>query len=330
MLLLTSERQKMRQTIFLPQCNYHISYQLIKPTQETKQHTLVFLHHATGSAADWRDQLSFFSQQHGYTCLAYDRFGFGYSIPSNNTTTSSSSSSSSTYIKNIMMEHPFDYYDRGLEELNALLTELNLSQVVLIGHSDGATLSLLAASGQHSNMSDINSSSSTSDHTLQQLKRRVVAVVAESPHIYYDTNSADSFDIFVNTTMKTDKFWIVTAREHQSVDNAKLIVNRWLKLWWHSIEWRKWNDTSCLKHIECPVLVIHGQLDIFWPPSHSQFIVDEVNRNKGLMKVAQFLLFESVGHTAHREQISKYNQSVLQFLQQQQQQQQQQQLTSKL
>lgn len=313
-------KQSQMPHIFLPNAKHSIFYEYKYPKRfeataiaKDVDNALVFLHHATGAATDWRDQVSFFSNEangEGFNCLTYDRFGFGKSIPGVGDINEQQQIADDEYHRDIMQRFPIDMYERGLQELADLISVLQLKRIILVGHSDGATLSLLAASGQHSN---IINQFKVPDCTLSDLKEKIVAVIAESPHMWFDKSClAEGFNIFRETTEKTERFWLSTARDHQE-KYAKAVVKRWQALWNHNPEFEKFDDRHALQHIECPVMVIHGKQDPFFPPVHSQFIYDSVKKNKGATE-SEFVLFPESGHTPHREQKELYNSAVLPFL----------------
>lgn len=84
---------------------------------------VVLLHHATGSAHNWRRQSPLLAATHRVT--AYDRPGFGQS--------------------QWLEAWPLDYLDQDVADLIALLDALEIDRAALVGHSDGAAIALLAA-----------------------------------------------------------------------------------------------------------------------------------------------------------------------------------------
>jgi pimeloyl-ACP methyl ester carboxylesterase len=286
--------------IDLPNAKHSVFYSSAIGKALNPRAALMFMHHATGSTTDWRDQFSYFSQE-GYNCISYDRIGFGQSIPN------SINDSDDDFHKNIMNQFPLDYYERSIEELADVIDKLNLEKVVLVSHSDGATISLLAASGQHDNMI---SNYKASDTTLKFLKGKIAAVVAEAPHVWFDEHTlADGFKQFKSTIEQTEKFWSSTARDHQnSPEYAQKVVQRWQELWIKRPDFKRFDARSCLNHIDVPVLVMHGMKDPFFPVEHSKFISDTIGSQ------SELITFENAGHTPHRETKELYNSAVYAFL----------------
>lgn len=225
--------------------------------------TVVLLHHATASHENWRPQMDPLLSA-GYSILAYDRQGFGRSHP--------------------LAAWSTTYHQESVVELMALLDELACARVALVGHSDGATISLLAAA-QHPD--------------------RITAVVAEAPHLWIEPQWLErGFEAFRTTVGASPRFWQAMRRYHG--EQAEQVVRRWRDRWLDPT-FRNWDMSACLPQVQCPVLVIHGADDIFFPISHSQAIAARLAH-------ADFLLLEEVGHTPHREASSLYNQHLLAFL----------------
>src|SRR5207244_1350313 len=88
---------------------------------------IVFLHEGLGSAAMWRDFPRRLAEATGCGALVYSRKGYGGSDP-------------------VPLPRPLDYMQReGERDLPELLGALELRDVILFGHSDGASIALVAA-----------------------------------------------------------------------------------------------------------------------------------------------------------------------------------------
>lgn len=108
---------------------------------------LVFLHEGLGSIRQWRDFPSRLCSATGLRGLAFDRYGYGQSD---------------------ILEEPkrsvHFMHDEALRALPDLLLELNITNPVLVGHSDGASIALIHAGGGFA----------------------VKAVVAMAPHVFIE------------------------------------------------------------------------------------------------------------------------------------------------
>jgi len=297
--------------IFLPNAGHSVYYMKKKGIRLDYRQAmpedcaLIFLHHATGSSWDWKHQLTFFSSQ-GYHCIAYDRLGFGRSIEQDN-----NKMKNDQYHRTYMHTYPLDHYERSIQELFDFIQALKLRKVILISHSDGATLAMLAASGQHSFFSK-KDRFRVADSDLNILKSRIVAIVIESPHIYFEQSILDGMNIFQDMIEKSNYFKRSMAKEHLNEENAQKVLDKWNRLWMLTPEYRKWDDRPVLEHIKCPALVIHGAKDIYFSVDHTLLIVNALKKHCPYQP--EFVLFPNSGHTIHRENINEYNALVLNFI----------------
>src|SRR4051812_35811195 len=84
--------------------------------------TLLFLHEGLGSAKQWRDFPERVGRSTSLTTIAYSRLGYGGSEP-------------------VTLPRPLSYMqDEAKEFLPRLLDALHLDSVILVGHSDGASI----------------------------------------------------------------------------------------------------------------------------------------------------------------------------------------------
>lgn len=224
---------------------------------------VVLLHHATATLDNWRGQIGLL-QAKGYATLAYDRHGFGKSQPLAAWSTS--------------------YHEDGVAELIALLDALRLERVALVGHSDGATISLMAAA---------------------RYPHRIAAVIAEAPHMWIDPEwLSRGFETFRTTVGISERFWRAMRRYHG--DQAEQVVKRWRQRWLDPA-FRQWDVSATLSRVQSPVLILHGEHDIFFPYSHSQAIAAQLAN-------AECRLIKAAGHSPHLENKPVFDQLLLDFL----------------
>ncbi|MCB9283120.1 MAG: alpha/beta hydrolase [Lewinellaceae bacterium] len=104
-----------------------LTVQTIHPNGTRERPSLIFLHHALGSIAQWGDFPEALSLRTGLSAVVFERLGHGSSdVPPNPRG----------------MEF---FHEEALESLPRLLSELGIEKPLLIGHSDGATIALLYA-----------------------------------------------------------------------------------------------------------------------------------------------------------------------------------------
>ncbi len=114
---------------------------------KTTEYTLVFIHGWLNSRGYWQPAIK--RLETDMRCLSYDLRGFGESQPQEKTDTARSNTFPDlTVTGRKISNNPFDsFYTPAayVEDLVALLRQLNIDNVWLIGHSLGGTIALWAA-----------------------------------------------------------------------------------------------------------------------------------------------------------------------------------------
>jgi len=195
--------------------------------------TLVFLHEGLGCIEIWRDFPETLCTFTGCSGLVYDRKGYGGS-------------------ENIEESWPVDYLQKeSLIYLPELLKECNIDDAILIGHSDGGTIALIAAA--YSNI--------------------VRGIITEAAHIFVEQITIDGIRRAVKafeTTSLKEKF----ARYHK--ENTETIFYRWANRWL-SPEFQNWNIQDILPKITCPALILQGNDDEYGTAAQVMGIADRVS-----------------------------------------------------
>ncbi len=86
---------------------------------------LVFLHDGLGCCAGWRDFLDILVQKTGLGAFAYDRWGYGRS--------------------DVRETFPADFAEDAARHLPLVLAAMGITDHIVVGHSDGASIALLHA-----------------------------------------------------------------------------------------------------------------------------------------------------------------------------------------
>src|SRR5580765_2589183 len=105
---------------------HSLSYEWIG--SENAGPTLVFLHEGLGSIRQWRDFPARLAQATGCRALVYDRYGYGQS--------------------DVLQEKRRGVrfmHDEALSVFPEIRRKLNLNDIIPVGHSDGASISLIHA-----------------------------------------------------------------------------------------------------------------------------------------------------------------------------------------
>jgi pimeloyl-ACP methyl ester carboxylesterase len=215
--------------------------------------TLVFLHEGLGCIAMWRSFPTDLASADGAATLVYSRGGYGRSDP-------------------VSLPRPVSYmHDEADRVLVHLLDEFGIDRCVLVGHSDGASIALLAAGGC-------------------VVADRIAGVIAIAPHVFVEDVSvaaiAAARDAFVDGDLRHR-----LARHHDDVDNA---FWGWNDVWL-SPAFRDWDITDRLGGVACPVAVIQGADD----PYGTLAQVDTIAA--GVAGPCTTTIVPGVGHSPHLE-----------------------------
>jgi len=120
------------------------------------------------------------------------------------------------------------------EELPAVLAALGIEHPVLVGHSDGASIALIAAAGPV----------------------RARAVVAIAPHVFVEAMTVEAI-ARTRAAWHTDGLASRLGRYHAEPEAT---FDGWTGVWL-STAFADWNIESFLPAIDCPVLAIQGDAD---------------------------------------------------------------------
>jgi pimeloyl-ACP methyl ester carboxylesterase len=170
------------------------------------------------------------------------------------------------------------------EEAFALLDALEVKQLVLVGHSDGGSITLLMAAQQ---------------------PQRIQALVTVAAHIYFEPMMSEGLDLIAEST-KDSRMIAGLQREHGP--RAERLVQAWVDHW-RSASSQSLSMRSDLKDINCPALVIQGELDEHATPQHARDIAEGIQGS-------QLWLIPDVKHMPPHEIPERFNQRVLTFLSQ--------------
>ena len=117
----------MKEDTYIEFDQIRLSVQTIHPNGTVERPYLVFLHHALGSIAQWRDFPEVLSHKTGLPAVVIERLGHGASdVPPE--------------------PRGIDFFhEEALEVLPVVLHQFGIETPLLVGHSDGATIALLFA-----------------------------------------------------------------------------------------------------------------------------------------------------------------------------------------
>lgn len=241
-----------------------MEYRWIGPPPEDAP-TVVFLHEGLGCLAMWRDFPDHVASATGCGALVYSRPGYGGSDP-------------------VGGPRPVRFmHDEALEVLPAVIEHFQLREVVLFGHSDGASIAVIYAGAGLG---------------------PVRALVLEAPHVFVEPVCIESITRIAKayeTTGVRDRL----ARYHGR--NTDSMFRTWTDVWLRP-EFRQWNIEECLSAIESPVLVVQGENDTYGTLRQVEAVVTQVGGP------AESLVLARCGHSPHSDRPDKVLEAASRFL----------------
>jgi len=204
---------------------------------------LVLLHEGLGSVAQWRDVPA----RLGRPALVYSRQGYGQSSP-------------------VAVPRPLTYMHDEAARLPAILAAERVIDPILVGHSDGASIAIIAAGSG-------------------AVRPRGLVLIA--PHVFVEDISVESIakarDAFLEPSGSLRP---KLARYHADVDGAFWGWNRA----WLDPGFRSWNISEYVPAIRVPILVVQGSADEYGTMAQ----VDAIPQ-------ADRLIVDGAGHSPFRE-----------------------------
>jgi pimeloyl-ACP methyl ester carboxylesterase len=223
------------------------------PTPEPGVPALVFLHEGLGCVAMWRDFPQRLAEATGLPALVYSRFGYGAS-------------------DTVELPRPLTYmHEEGGEILPRVLQAAGITDPILVGHSDGASISVIYAGGS----------------PLPGLR----GLILEAPHVFCEdvsvTSIAEAARVYKETNLRER-----LARYHGC--NVDAAFWGWNKAWLDP-EFLHWNLEEFLPRIAVPTLVIQGEDDEYGTAAQVEAITRQTPS-------AEALMLPKCGHSPHRDQ----------------------------
>ena len=223
---------------------------------------LVLLHEGLGSLGLWRDFPRKLETATGISVFAYSRANYRASSAS------------------APLPRAVRYMHDEARLLPDLLRSAGISDPILFGHSDGASIAILHASAAP-----------------------VRGLVLEAPHVFAEDVSlrsiAQAREAYERGDLRSR-----LSRWHQDVDAA---FWGWKGPWLHP-GFRGWNLTGCLSAIRAPALLIQGEADEYGTFEQ----IDAIAR--GLRGRTEKLVLAGVGHAPHKDREAAVLDATAKFL----------------
>ena len=210
----------------------------------------VLLHEGLGSVGLWRGFPAALNAATGRRVLTFSRFGHGRSEPPPRPRTQAF------------------FHEEALEVLPALLPQLDASNPILVGHSDGGSIALIHAA-----------------------YHPVTGLALIAPHVFVEDVTVEEIararELYESGGLRERM-----ARHHDDPDAA---FYGWCDVWLHP-EFREWTIASDAGGLTAPLLLMQGADD----PYGTLAQLDRIRA--GVRGPVQRIVLEGTGHSPHIEQ----------------------------
>jgi len=247
------------------QALYYRRITAVDATPSGRAPSLVLLHEGLGCTAMWHDFPAALAGATQHSVVSYDRWGYGRS-PKRST----------PWQKNYLHVEAQDVLPQVLEELG-------INNAVLVGHSDGGSIALLAAAA---------------------CPQKITAIVTEAAHVFVES-------ITLQGIRQTVRLFGQRQLERRLAgyhgDKAFVVFRTWADTWL-SPSFRDWNIEDCLGRVQCPALIIQGREDNYGTARQVESIV------AGIGPKAQPMFIPECGHAPHRDAPEHVRDAIVEFV----------------
>ena len=227
---------------------------------------LVFLHEGLGCIALWRDFPETLCRELGLRGFVYSRAGYGGSEPCD-------------------LPRPVSFmHHEGQVVVPQVLDAAGIKKAILIGHSDGGSITLV--------------------HAGSDTSGRICALVTLAAHVFNEDISVKSIQAAKVAYDEGDLRQRLQKYHGHNVDCA---FRGWNDVWLHP-DFLNWNIEAFLPGIKAPALVLQGADDPYGTQKQVEAIVD------GIGAEAQKHIIADCGHSPHLEQREETLQQIITFV----------------
>ncbi|PCH45998.1 MAG: alpha/beta hydrolase [Hyphomicrobiales bacterium] len=218
--------------------------------------TIVMLHEGLGCVALWRDFPKLLAKATGHGVFVYSRAAYGKSDACD-------------------LPRPLDYMTgEAMDVLPVVLNEIGLQKIILLGHSDGATIAAIYA-GMGGDM-------------------RVRGVILMAPHFFTEELGLKSI-AEAKVSYETGDLREKLTKYHGDVDCA---FKGWNDVWLDP-KFKSWDVTDVIDYLRIPVLAIQGRDDEYGTLAQ----IEEIENR--IYSPVDVEIFDDCGHGPHLDQIEK-------------------------
>ncbi|SOC50986.1 Pimeloyl-ACP methyl ester carboxylesterase [Chromohalobacter canadensis] len=235
-------------------------------TRAPERSFCLLLHEGLGCVELWKDFPHRLAETLGREVGAYSRRGYGRSSSS-------------------VLPRPINYLEhQACEELRQVLDALRHDSVILIGHSDGATIALAYAA--------------------QYADPRVRGVVAMAPHVFAEPRCIEAIR---TTTRRYAGGDLRDGLKRYHGDNVDVAFHGWSDTWL-SPDFVDWDITPMLDGIRSSLLLIQGEEDEYASGQHLERVRQHA---KGRCSTVWLPM---CGHTPQRESQGETIRAIAEFV----------------
>jgi pimeloyl-ACP methyl ester carboxylesterase len=227
--------------------------------------TLILLHEGLGSVSAWRSFPDLLADACDAPILVYSRKGYGRSQP-------------------VIRPRPLDYMQREAHGALEAVVAATKGPVVLVGHSDGASIALVHAAEGAS-------------------REKVVGVVAMAPHLFCEDVSVAAIRE-AKSAYESGSLRERLAKHHDDVDGA---FYGWNEAWLDP-GFRAWSIAGCVEAIDASLLVIQGRDDPYGTLAHVEASM------RGTRGRVDTCIFHTCGHAPHRSREAEVVKAIASFV----------------
>jgi pimeloyl-ACP methyl ester carboxylesterase len=247
---------------------HRINYKVINSHLfDLEKPVLIFLHEGLGSIGQWKSFPQKVCDTLQLKGIVYERYGYGLS-------------DSLREKRNENFLH-----DEGLIYLPGLIENLKITnKVILIGHSDGATIALIYAS---------------------KFSDKLLCLISEAAHVLLEDISRNGI-IKIKGEYESNKLFKEKLMKYHT-EKVDTMFYGWIDAWLMP-EMENWNIESLLSGIKVPVLAIQGDND-----EHGTFKqLDSIKKN--IQGNVEIFNIPDCGHVPHLEASEKVLSKICTFI----------------
>jgi pimeloyl-ACP methyl ester carboxylesterase len=174
-------------------------------------------------------------------------------------------------------------HDEALVVLPQVLQAFHIQDAILVGHSDGASIAIIATG------------------TGAVAAR---ALILEAPHIFVEELTIESIRRTAERYRSTD-LRDRLARHHG--ENVDALFGDWTRVWL-SPEFATWNIEACLSGVNRPTLAIQGEDDEYGTRAQVRAIASALGEN------CETLMLPDCRHTPHVDQRAAVEDAMVRFI----------------